>query len=41
MGARADDRAFAEGRGPDPATKCIGFGCLQGPPEAKADPLNR
>lgn len=28
-GARADERAFAEGRGPDPATKCIG-GCGSG-----------
>jgi len=25
-GARADERAFAQGRGPDPATKCLG-GC--------------
>jgi hypothetical protein len=25
-GARADERAFAQGRGPDPATQCLG-GC--------------
>jgi hypothetical protein len=25
-GARLEDKAFAEGRGPDPATKCSG-GC--------------
>jgi hypothetical protein len=24
VGARADERAFAEGRGPDPATICSG-----------------
>ena len=41
IGGRADDTAFAEGRGPDPATKCTGFGCLQGPAEARDDPLNR
>jgi hypothetical protein len=23
-GARADERAFAQGKGPDPATKCLG-----------------
>ena len=40
IGARADDTAFAEGRGPDPATKC-NSGCQQGPAEARDDPLNR
>ena len=34
-GARAEDRAFAEGRGPDPATRCIA-GCA---PADGRDPL--
>ena len=34
-GARAEDRAFAEGRGPDPATRCIA-GCA---PSDGRDPL--
>jgi hypothetical protein len=36
-GARAEERAFAEGRGPDPATRCIG-GCGVDP-EGLLDPL--
>jgi hypothetical protein len=36
LGARHDDKAFAEGRGPDPATKCY-IVCLPGVDEA--DPL--
>ena len=35
VGARAEERAFAEGRGPDPATRCIA-GCAS--PEGR-DPL--
>ena len=29
-GARAADQEFAEGRGPDPATRCLGGGCRRG-----------
>ncbi len=39
-GARADDRAFAEGRGPDPATKCYVI-CGFGNPELAAPGMNR
>jgi hypothetical protein len=37
-GARAAETAFAEGRGPDPATLCTA-GCAFGPSEETADPL--
>ena len=36
VGLRADERAFAEGRGPDPATKCLIDACAS--PEGR-DPL--
>ena len=38
VGTRADERAFAEGRGPDPATLCIGS-CGNGITEENRDPL--
>ena len=39
-GARAADQAFAEGRGPDPATRCLGGGCRRGQNEQFGrDPL--
>ena len=37
-GARAGEKAFAEGRGPDPATLCTA-GCTFGPSEETTDPL--
>ena len=40
LGARAADRAFAEGRGADPATRCVGGGCRRGQNEQFGrDPL--
>lgn len=39
-GARADDQAFAEGRGPNPATKCYVI-CGFGNPELAAPGMNR
>jgi hypothetical protein len=38
LGARTAEKAFAEGRGPDPATLCTA-GCGFGPSEETADPL--
>ena len=39
-GGRAADQAFAEGRGPDPATRCIGGGCRRrGNQQGGRDPL--
>ena len=39
-GGRAADQAFAEGRGPDPATRCVGGGCRgRRNPQAARDPL--
>jgi hypothetical protein len=38
LGARLEEQAFAEGRGPDPATKCTA-GCTFGPAEETQDPL--
>ena len=38
VGARSEDRAFAEGRGPDPATRCSA-GCAFGPAEETSDLL--
>jgi hypothetical protein len=38
LGARTEESAFAEGRGPDPATKCTAA-CTFGPSEETADPL--
>ena len=38
VGARADERAFAAGRGPDPATRCIG-NCGNGITEENRDVL--
>ena len=38
-GARAADKAFAEGRGPDPATTCGGTGCGGGGGEETRDPI--
>ena len=40
MGARTDDRAFAEGSGPDPATKCYVI-CGFGNPDLAAPGMNR
>lgn len=40
MGARTDDKAFAEGRGPDPATKCYVI-CGFGNPELAEPGMNR
>jgi hypothetical protein len=37
-GARTAEKAFAEKRGPDPATLCTA-GCAFGPSEETADPL--
>ena len=37
-GARVAEKAFAEGRGPDPATLCTS-GCASGPAEETVDPL--
>jgi len=37
-GARAVEKAFAEGSGPDPATMCTA-GCSQGPADETVDPL--
>lgn len=40
LGARAADQAFAEGTGPDPATRCLGGGCRRGQNEQFGrDPL--
>ena len=37
-GARAEEKAFAAGRGPDPATRCTA-GCGNGIAEENADPI--
>jgi hypothetical protein len=40
LSGRAEDNAFAEGRGPNPATRCVGGGCRGGENEQfGADPL--
>jgi hypothetical protein len=38
QGTRLEEQAFAEGRGPDPATRCTS-GCTFGPEEETQDPL--
>lgn len=38
VGGRAEDKAFAEGRGPDPATRCTAGGCGPGSEDTR-DPL--